>query len=75
MASLNTEILKRMAFLFPSLPEQTRIAAALSSLDDLITAQGDKIAALQTFKRGLMQGLFPAAVSAHASATQEAADD
>lgn len=59
MASLNTEILKHIAFLFPSLPEQTRIAAALSSLDDLITAQGDHIAALQTFKRGLMQGLFP----------------
>lgn len=59
----------------PSVPEQTRIAAALSSLDDLIAMQGEKIAALQTFKRGLLQGLFPAAVSADASATQEAADD
>lgn len=44
----------------PTLPEQTRIAAALSSLDDLMAAQGDKIAALQTFKRGLIQQLFPA---------------
>ncbi|MPY68138.1 restriction endonuclease subunit S [Deinococcus sp. SDU3-2] len=73
MASLNTEILKRIAFLFPSLPEQTRIAAALSSLDDLIAAQGDHIAALQAFKRGLMQGLFPAA-SADNHTTQEAAE-
>ena len=44
----------------PSPNEQTRIAECLSSLDDLITAQADKVAALQTFKRGLMQGLFPA---------------
>ena len=57
----------------PSLPEQTRIAACLSSLDSLIAAQGDHIAALQAFKRGLMQGLFPAA-SADNHTTQEAAE-
>lgn len=34
----------------------------------LITAQADKVAALQEFKRGLMQGLFPT------SAPQEAAE-
>lgn len=73
--SINGSNLIKYKFYVPSLPEQTRIAAALSSLDDLITAQGDKIAALQTFKRGLMQGLFPTAASADASATQEAADD
>lgn len=44
----------------PSLPEQIRIAKALSSLDDLISAQSDHIAALKHFKQGLMQGLFPA---------------
>ncbi|WP_261665518.1 restriction endonuclease subunit S [Deinococcus sp. Marseille-Q6407] len=49
---------------FPTLPEQQRIAATLSSLDDLITAQADKIAALQEFKRGLMQGLFPSTTAA-----------
>ena len=48
-----------MKFPYPDVIEQTRIASFLSSLDDLITAQADKIAALQTFKRGLMQGLFP----------------
>ena len=39
--------------------EQQRIAACLSSLDDLITAATQKLAALQTHKRGLMQQLFP----------------
>jgi type I restriction enzyme, S subunit len=45
---------------FPTLPEQQRIADCLSSLDSLITCQSDKIAELKTFKRGLMQQLFPA---------------
>ena len=40
-------------------PEQQKIASCLSSLDALITAQAEKIAALKTHKRGLMQQLFP----------------
>jgi type I restriction enzyme, S subunit len=43
-----------------TLPEQQKIAATLSSLDDLLTAHSAKLAALQAHKRGLMQGLFPA---------------
>ncbi len=43
----------------PSLPEQQKIAACLSSLDDLIQAQTQKIEALQMHKKGLLQGLFP----------------
>jgi type I restriction enzyme, S subunit len=43
-----------------SLPEQRRIAACLSSLDDLIAAQAAKVEALKQHKSGLMQGLFPA---------------
>lgn len=39
--------------------EQQKIADCLSALDDLIAAQGQKIAALKTHKRGLMQQLFP----------------
>ncbi len=59
--NLSGEIIKSVKIPIPPLPsEQTRIAAALSSLDDLITAQGENIVALQEFKRGLMQGLFPA---------------
>jgi len=39
--------------------EQKRIAACLSSLDDLIAAQSQKIATLKTHKKALMQQLFP----------------
>jgi type I restriction enzyme S subunit len=45
----------------PGKPEQQKIADCLSSLDELITAQGQKIEALKAHKKGLMQGLFPSA--------------
>lgn len=54
-----TQIVKIPA-LSPSKAEQQKIAATLSSLDDLLTAHSAKLAALQAHKRGLMQGLFPA---------------
>ena len=44
----------------PELSEQQKIADCLSSLDDLITAQSKKLAALKVHKKGLMQQLFPA---------------
>lgn len=44
----------------PKDDEQQRIADCLSSLDTLIDTQSKKVAELKTFKRGLMQGLFPA---------------
>jgi len=43
-----------------SLTEQQKIADCLASLDDLITAQTQKLAALKIHKKGLMQQLFPA---------------
>jgi len=39
--------------------EQQKIADCLSSLDELIAAQGRKVEALKAYKRGLMQQLFP----------------
>lgn len=39
--------------------EQQKIADCLTSLDEVIAAQGRKVEALKTHKRGLMQQLFP----------------
>ena len=39
--------------------EQETIADTLSSVDDLIKAQIEKVEALQQHKKGLLQGLFP----------------
>lgn len=51
---------KRMTIQFPiSKTEQQKIASCLSSLDDLITAQAEKIELLKQHKQGLLQGLFP----------------
>jgi type I restriction enzyme S subunit len=41
------------------LKEQQKIADCLSSLDELITAQAQKVEALKTHKKALMQRLFP----------------
>ena len=46
-------------FLPPSLPEQQIIASCLSSLDEGIAAQQEKVEALKEHKKGLMQKLFP----------------
>lgn len=48
------------------LAEQQRIAACLTSLDDLIAAQTQKLDALKTHKKGLMQQLFPSPAAAEA---------
>lgn len=45
--------------LLPSPAEQQKIADCLSSLDELITAETQKLGALKTHKKGLMQQLFP----------------
>ena len=52
--------LKGFELTIPGVPEQQRIASCLSSLDALITAETQKLEALKTHKKGLMQQLFPA---------------
>lgn len=42
-----------------ALNEQRQVAACLSSIDDLITAQSQKLHMLKAHKKGLMQQLFP----------------
>jgi len=52
---------KKLSFPDPKSGEQQRIADCLTSLDDLIAAQTQKLDALKTHKKGLMQQLFPSA--------------
>lgn len=51
---------KELTIAVPTVAEQQRIAACLSSLDALITAKTQKLEALKTHRQGLMQQLFPA---------------
>jgi len=51
---------KRMKIKYPNnKEEQKKIADTLSTIDDLIIAQGQKLEAFELHKKGLMQGLFP----------------
>jgi restriction endonuclease S subunit len=43
----------------PNKKEQQKIADALSSIDDLINSQSQKVEELKLHKKGLLQGLFP----------------
>jgi len=52
--------LEKFEVIFPSPLEQEKIADCLSSIDELITAQTQKLDTLKTHKKGLMQQLFPA---------------
>jgi type I restriction enzyme S subunit len=55
----NATFLSKGIFL-PALPaEQQKIADCLSSLDELIAAEGRKLETLKAHKKGLMQQLFP----------------
>ncbi|MGE4442079.1 MAG: restriction endonuclease subunit S [Desulfomicrobium sp.] len=48
-----------LSVMSPSPDEQHRIASCLTTLDALIAAETQKLAALKTHKKGLMQQLFP----------------
>ncbi len=58
--NLSGEIVKSIELGFPKPEEQQRIADCLSSLDDLITLEAQKLDTLRALKKGLMQQLFPA---------------
>ena len=59
MPSVNKSTLEEIVVIVPDPDEQRKIAESLSFLDNLITAQSQKIFALKTHKKGLMQQLFP----------------
>ena len=52
--------LGRFKIALPEQKEQQKIADCLSSLDEAITLESQKLAALKVHKKGLMQQLFPA---------------
>jgi type I restriction enzyme, S subunit len=56
---LDTGELKALDLMLPSPAEQQRIADCLTTFDDLIAAHTQKLDALKTHKKGLMQQLFP----------------
>ena len=60
--NLSLRTIRETAFGLPTIQEQQKIASCLSALDELITAQQEKIEQLKMHKKGLMQGLFPSAV-------------
>jgi type I restriction enzyme S subunit len=74
--NLNITWLKEFKLSIPLFSEQQKIANCLSSIDDLITTQAQKIESLKAHKKGLMQQLFPAAdddcMDAGGRATQDA---
>lgn len=58
--SVDTKHMWSMPVALPRFKEQKKIADCLSSIDDLIDAENRKLKALQKYKKGLMQKLFPA---------------
>ncbi len=57
---LSVKVLEKAPIKFPTTKaEQQRIADCLTSLNDFIVTQTQKIEALKMHKKGLMQGLFP----------------
>jgi type I restriction enzyme, S subunit len=57
--NLSRAVFHRVPIAIPSPGEQKKIADCLTSLDEVIAAQGRKVEALKKYKRGLMQQLFP----------------
>ncbi len=58
--NLSQGLIQKLQFSYPNdQVEQQRIATLLTSLDDLISAQTQKLEALKAHKKGLMQQLFP----------------
>ena len=57
--TITKEVLSSFVVKLPSIEEQQKIASCLTSLDELISAQTEKIESLQLHKKGLLQGLFP----------------
>jgi type I restriction enzyme S subunit len=51
--------LARLSLTLPPIAEQQKIAACLTSVDELLAAQARQVESLKAHKKGLMQQLFP----------------
>lgn len=59
--TITKEVLSDFKIKLPSFNEQQKIADCLSSLDEQISRQANKLQTLKEHKKGLMQQLFPSA--------------
>ena len=59
LANLYGKDILGLKFKFPTLAEQQKITDCLSTMDNLISAQGKKVDTLKEKKRGMMQQMFP----------------
>ena len=57
---LMNNVMAKIIIKYPSVKEQQKIADFLSSVDELINAQTEKLETLKAHKKGLLQQLFPA---------------
>jgi len=57
--NLKYDVFSKIPVFSPSISEQQKIADCLSSIDELIAVQTQKLDALKAHKKGLMQNLFP----------------
>ncbi|CAH0335386.1 hypothetical protein FVB9288_01027 [Flavobacterium sp. CECT 9288] len=56
--NLSAQIIKRLKYKFPSLPEQQKIANFLSGIDGKIEQVNGELVKTQEFKKGLLQQMF-----------------
>ena len=59
LLNISADTFFNLSFAIPDPKEQQKIADCLSSIDELIELQEQKLAALKQHKKGLMQQLFP----------------
>lgn len=57
--SVNKSTIEDIPIVCPEIPEQQKIGDCLSSLDELIVANSQRLDTLKSHKKGLMQQLFP----------------